>query len=301
MTGQNLIVTFVNCQFSMLYQEKPGPTNLGTNIYIDAQDTNLDNNSVISFKNCAIGGSAIGVRNGCEILNADNISFANCWFEDTDFGLSIYNSRNIIISETKFANAAGCGSRPFSSVEHYGSCIRVENSSVKIESNFATVSDPDVDFVKRELFIQGVGTNNTINACNNNFHNLVLSETFGIAQYQSVKFVSTLYNPGHPVKLGIETGGKKFVLITVDEATNHKDIFRINSTILTGEMLYIRAENHDLVIHAWDAINESQGRNVFLSGLLSITLLHGQGALFIKTDGLNGSYEKCAYQLVSRT
>ena len=108
------------------------------------------------------------------------------------------------------------------------------------------------------------------------------------------------YNTPLPyqTKSGIETGGKKVVVVKIGQGGNVID--RINSSINAGETLFIRAENGDIRINEWNPVNETNGRNIYLggNGTRNIILRHGQCASFIKMDGGNG-IEKCAYQLVS--
>ncbi len=149
-----------------------------------------------------------------------------------------------------------------------------------------------------ERFVRGVGDNNTFNLRNNSFHHQRLSETFGVSQYVKVKSIPTHYTSGTLSINGIETEGKKLVLVRKGDA-DQVNIYRINSTIGTAETLYIRAEDSALTLHAWHPTSETTGHNIYLSGQSSLLLAQGQGALFTKTDGINGQ-EKCSYQLVSK-
>ena len=62
-------------------------------------------------------------------------------------------------------------------------------------------------------------------------------------------------------------------------------INRINSTIGAGETIFIRANTgSSIIFNAMNPTNANNGRNIFLNGRTSLTLLNGQAATFIKID-----------------
>lgn len=299
-TGQLNTTTFLNCTFEIPYEYDPyDPSNLGdigTNILITSLTPEPPANSnVVSFINCATGGH---VRYGCIIENAQNITFDTCWFEDIDISFAIKNSTGINILNSRFVNAAGRGSLPNSTIPPgTGTCISVAKSFVNVENNYVSVTQPNSPNIQGETFIRGLGTDNVINASNNSFSDIRLSQTYGILQYVTITDVRTYYNPSNPneVVSGIETSGKKLVFVNTGVSNQ---INRINSTIAAGEMIFLRANQDTIVFNEMSPVNEVTGKNIILNGRGLLTLTIGQAAMFIKIDGVNG-YEKCAYQLVS--
>ena len=292
-TGEFVNSTFLNCQFEIPFAEARAGGNVGTNISI----TNTDSHSTIqqvSFINCAAGGGLYA----CQIENASNVNFDGCWFEYLERSFDIKNSSAINIQNSRFANAAGRGSLLGSTLpQGSGSCITVENSFVNIENNHTLVSEinsllnPD----DREKFILGIGNTNTINARNNSFQDIRLSESYGITQEVTIQNVDTNYYPTNFTIPGINTDGKKAVLVT---APTINQIFRINSTIAAGETISIRAHQGTITFWSWNPAGETTGKNIYMNGRNSLTLTNGQIATFIKLDGANGN-EKCVYQLLS--
>lgn len=302
-TGAAYNNVFINCDFQIPFEvHKPEISDFGSNIFISTSNAIPQAQcDQLSFINCATGGVPNkGVFFGAKIEKANSITFENCWFEATEIGLSITDSRAINVLNCFFANAAGLGSLGAfgqSATGREGACITVEESFVTIERNYSNVSAPASPYIEKELFIKGLGKNNVINARNNSFQDIRLSETFGITQYVPITIIDT-YNINSPAtQQGIDTGGKKVVLVTRGVGA---EIFRINSTISAGEMIFIRAEEESIKIWSWDPVSETDSRNIYLSGKVFIDLSPGQGAMFLKMDGVNGD-EKCVYQLVSVT
>lgn len=294
--------TFLNCQFQRPYQEGVnGILYDNTGILISSNQLTPSTNE-LSFINCNFGGAY-----GCRITNCSNITFDGCWIEPADIGFAIKNSYSINIRNCRFADAAGSGALPNSSISQgTGRCINVEDSYVNVENNYVLVSDPNSPKIIGEKFILGTGNNNTINAKNNSFQDVRLSETFGITQYATIQNVNTYYS-SNPTIPGINIDGKKYVLVTVPlnsqptgvyPASTTNQIFRINSTIAAGEMVFIHADQGTIQFNACNPLNELTGKNIYLNGRTELTLTNGQGALFIKGDGVNGN-EKCIYRLVS--
>ncbi|MEZ0006426.1 hypothetical protein ABH942_001796 [Flavobacterium sp. 28YEA47A] len=292
-TGQLNTSTFINCIFEAPYfYDDVDPGLDGVNVLIES-NTDYVNPCEFSFINCATGGH---VRYGYKIKNVQNITFDTCWFEDIDISIDITNSSGINISNCRFANAAGQGSRPISFLPPgTGRCISVLDSSVTVENNYVTVSNPNSPLAHNERFITGIGNNNVINAKNNSFQDIRLSETIGIVQNVSIQNVSTLNGTSTS---GIETLGKKIVFVKVPVGSTNNIINRINSTIIAGETIFIRADQGSVTFNEMSTVNEMTGKNFVLNGRATLTLSNGQAATFIKLDGINGN-EKCCYQLVS--
>lgn len=310
-TGQNVNLQFESCNFSTPFTNytttQQGDS--GTNVYIGSTGPTITTQPTqISFINCATGGMPRkSVYNAFHIEKAENINLQNCWFEDTERAIAIKNSKSINIQNCRFANASGGGSNGISDLSVFTiACIDVENSHVNINNNHVTVSDPNANRIKKQLFIFGRGTDNTINAMNNSFQDVRLSESYGITQYVNIENVNT-YNSSNSTIPGINTSGKKSILVVVPQnslptgiypSLTTNQIFRINSNIAAGETIFIRADQGSIQFNAWNTVNELMGKNIFLNGKTSLILNNGQSATFIKLDGINGN-EKCNYQLVS--
>lgn len=284
--GQQGQLTFINCIFD-------GVKNNGVNVSIRKKTTEPDlNSAVISFINCTFQDSEYGV----DLSEAESVTFDNCWFENLDIAVQVKNSKGINVLNSHFANAAGFGSIAGSLIAPgTGRCIDVENSSVSVERNYVTVSDPNNSSIQGEKFVLGVGNNNTINLKDNQFQDIRLSNTFGVMQ------TTTIDNNV------INTLGKKLIFINAPVVSNQ--INRINSTIGAGETIFIRANTGaSIIFNAMNPTNGNNGRNIYLNGRTSLTLLNGQAATFIKIDNrivdqgdptnLNKG-ENCTYQLVS--
>lgn len=287
-TGENINSTFLDCTFEIPFRDNhTDPPLEGMNVYIEDAIS-------ISFINCATGGQ---VTYAYFIKNSQCLTFDNCWQEDTFISFEIQDSVDINIVNSRFANAAGYGTRR--SGYTTGRCINVVNSSVNVENNYAAVTifddDPNLLNYIGKLFVSGIANNNIINLRNNTFQHIRLSESNGVVQVVAISNVKTHYTPSVPTISGIDTTGKKIVL--VQNGTSNQ-IKRINSTMGAGETIFIRADQNSITFYQWNPINEITGRNIYLSGLATLTLQNGQGATFIKIDGINGN-EKCCYQLVS--
>ncbi len=284
--GQQGQLTFINCIFD-------GVKNNGVNVSIRKKTTEPDlNSAVISFINCTFQDSEYGV----DLSEAESVTFDNCWFENLDIAVQVKNSKGINVLNSHFANAAGFGSVAGSLIAAgSGRCFDVENSSVSIERNYITVSDPNSSSIQGEKFVFGNGNNNMINLSDNQFQDIRLSGTFGVMQTTTIdnNIINTL--------------GKKLVFINTPVVSNQ--INRINSTIGAGETIFIRANTGgSIIFNTMNPVNADNGRNIYLNGRTSLTLLNGQAATFIKIDNrivdqgdptnLNKG-ENCTYQLVS--
>ena len=272
-TGQQGQITFLNCTFDV----NNGMVSKGVNVFIGKANVNDLGAAVISFINSTIQSSEYGVRMDA----AENITFDNCWFEDLDIAIDIKDSKGINILNSRFANAAGFGGGPNSMIPAgYGRCISSENSFVTIENNYITVTDPSSSLAKDDKFILGVGNNNVINVKDNTFQDIGLSTTFGIVQATTI------------VSNAIDITSKKLIFINSSGTIN-----RINSSVLAGETIFIRANSGNVVLSQMDS-SGLLNKNIYLNGRLSLTLTPGQGATFIKLDNVVGN-EKATYQLVS--
>ncbi|MCY1479933.1 Pectate lyase superfamily protein [compost metagenome] len=300
-TGAINTTTFLQCNFEIPYvyntDTVPIPVELGTNILITADaDYSPVNAAVVSFINCATGGHVVC---GFKIVNAENITIDGCWIEDTEIAIDIQNSQGINVLNSRLVNAAGIGSLLGAALpQGQGKCISILNSHVNIERNFVQITEPDnVKLTEGELFIMAIGDNNVVNSRNNCFNDIRQSETFGITEHEEIKNIKAWNYLGtaNEWKSGLELSAKKVVL--VNKGTD-KPIDRINSTINSGETIFIRAEESDIIFNAWNPVNELTGRNIYLGGPASVTLQQGHAATFMKLDGVNNK-ERCVYQLVS--
>lgn len=280
-TGQNANFTFLNCEF------RSGSSIDGTCIYISSVNTNTNylkfGSNAVSFINSGFGGYT---RYGALIEHSTNITFDSCFIEGTDIAFSISDSNQIKITNNRFANACGNGNQN-SFTQNVGRCIESRNSVINVESNFVVVTDPNSPTIYNQGFIHGLDNNNVINANNNSFQTLKLSSTFGI--HQIINIVSKSLN----------LDGKKLVFVTVPTGSqaSSNQIDRINSSVIAGETIFLRANQGSIQINAMDS-NGLTNKNIFLNGRTSLTLQNGQAATFIKIDNIIGQ-EKCTYQLVS--
>lgn len=284
-TGQFAQATFLNCTFD-------GIRNNGINVNISKKNINDNYSAGISFINCTFQDSEFGLKLEAVV----NVTLDNCWFENLDLAIQIKDSKAVNVVNSHFGNAAGFGDLDGSMFPpETGRCLDIENSSVNIEKNFITVNNPNSANAKNELFILGVGNNNTINLLNNQFDDIRLSNTFGVMQTTTIESNT------------INTFGKKLIFINNPNTSNQ--INRINSTIGAGETIFIRANTGGtIVFNAMNPTNANNGRNIHLNGRSSLILQNGQAATFIKIDNIiiNQSQpnnintgENCTYQLYS--
>lgn len=276
--GQQGQLTFLNCTFD-------GVRNKGVNVSIRKKTTEVDlGSSVISFINCTFQDSEYGV----DLSEVENVTLDNCWFENLDIAVQVKNSKGINVLNSHFANAAGFGSISGSLIPvGTGRCIDVENSSVSIEKNYTTVSDPNNSAIQGEKFVVGNGNNNTINLSDNQFQDIRLSETFGVIQTTTISSNTLIL------------ADKKNVFINVPPGSlaSSNQINRIDSSIGGGETIFVRANGGSIQINSMDLLGLTN-KNIFLNGSSSIVLNNGEIAIFKKIDFITGN-EKCTYQLVS--
>ena len=182
-TGANVNIQFESCFFQIPYTFNLAPSDLGANIFISSSGIGPQIKPCqISFINCASGGGfKQGVYNSFKIENSENITIENCWFEDVEVAIDVNNSKAINILNSRFANAAGLGGENLPVSGANGSCIFSRNSHITVERNYVLVSDPNNSNIKNHRFIRAIGEN-TINALNNSFSDIRLSETYGIVQ-----------------------------------------------------------------------------------------------------------------------
>jgi hypothetical protein len=281
MTGQNANYTFLNCEF------RSGPKIDGTCIYISSVNTNTNylkfGSNAVSFINSGFGGYT---RYGALIEHSTNITFDSCFIEGTDIAFSISDSNQIKITNNRFANACGNGNQK-SFTQNVGRCIESRNSVINVESNFVAVSDPNSPTIDNQGFIHGLDNNNVINANNNSFQTLKLSRTFGIHQIINIE------------SKNLNLDSKKLVFVTVPNGSqaSSNQIDRINSSIIAGETIFLRANQGTIQINAMD-LSGTTNKNIYLSGSSSLVLKNGESATFKKIDNIVGN-EKCTYQLVS--
>ncbi len=312
MTGQNANYTFLNCEFINAFILPAGEPPVykdvdGTCIYIGSvwsghSDKDKLGTNAVSFINSGFGNYS---RYGAIIRDSGNITFDTCFLEGMDYAFDIMNSFQINIVGTRFANAAGMGSKTERShTGGVGNCITSENSIVNVYNNSVFVSKIDEPILLQQKFISGTGNNNVINAQNNSFmlNDQKLSHTHGIMQ--TTQIVTIAYDNGsnYGLTTGIEIGGKKLVFIN-----NDGEIYRIESNVIAGETFFLRVNTDTVKFFAADTVTGiPAGGNLFLNGQISVTLTNGQGATFIKIDNIVGNVppggvgiENCNYQLVS--
>lgn len=280
-TGQNGQITFLNCTFD-------GAISKGTNVYIGIPNDGNIAPAVLSFINCTFQSSEYGVR----LNSAENITFDNCWFEQLDVSLDVLDSKSINILNSRFADAAGFGSLTTTMIPvNTGRCINVKNSIITVENNYVTVTNPSSPDAQNEKFIYGAEDNNVINLKNNSFQDYRLGYTFGVMQ---TVLINSLTHNGINVS-GVDISSKKIVFIN-----NSGVINRINSTINSGELIFLRANGGSLTFNK--LTNGTNGYNIHLNGRSNLVLTTGQAATFMKIDNVTGNgalAEKETYQLIS--
>lgn len=312
--GQNVNFSFTNCNPSVPTYSESLPTLRGACWHVESNIANPPgNNESIVFSGCDAGGAPGQPGEfGFYIKNAQNIIIQNSWIESSEWGIVVENSKAVSILDNHFANAAANGSLPDTMYpQRNTACIKSTKSSITVERNDVLVTDPSSPYMHNQRFIIGDGapddaTINIINSRNNVFQHQVLSQTYGITQYATIKSVTARFlnplpstpPPLPPVSImGIDISEKKVVMVKI--GTGGANIFRINSTITAGETLYLYAQTGNIVFNAMSiGAPEYGGKNIGLGGASTFTLLQGKGVAFMKVDGVNG-YETASYQLMT--
>jgi parallel beta-helix repeat protein len=301
MTGENGQHTFINCQFDGVKRidsydvidDKVIPVYSFDKWYVVSIE-NSENMSifsyvtshVITFLNCTFQNSNYGII----IHYAENITIDNCWFEDLGVAITVNGdprkeiSKSINILNNRFTNAAGFGSNLVTPKEGYiknGQCVFVDFSVVNIFNNYVTASFPEL-IDPSSAFVLGMPHNNGINLSANTFRNdnSLLSRTYGVMQFIDIESDNSIICKSN-----------KLVFVNCSISNCVK---KITSTVNTGEMLTIRA---------WGNVGNVtlfNGQNIFLGNLVSLLLNHGDTVTLIKVDyGPDDENFTSQYQLVS--
>ena len=260
--------TFINC----IFVGKRDRSSQGSNVHLTSPG-----GAVVSFINCTFGDSIYGIT----MDNSSNITIDNCWFENLYFSIDVFNSKSINIFNNRFSNACGYGSELYTVPSRVpsipGSCISCENSVVSIERNYVRASRPASEEAHSSNFITGYlsqesGINeNTIFTKANTFDHPGLSKTVGIVRQIPVSARTILLDGGNEVAAGF--GGSRVLR-------------RIESTVLGGEEIILRIDkprgNGKVKIMDWQG--KSGKGNIDLKGRKFVELTHGQKAIFLKVD-----------------
>lgn len=298
--GQNGQFNINNCRFDGGDWLDPFPSTgsrkyvpNGINVYISA--IGESNPQMINFNTCTIQNGETGVF----INSAVCVNLYGCWFENFERAIIVkgndstspyLSSKSINITGCKFqfsAGELGTGTLP----DNTGRVILVENSQVNVQNNY--IIDP---MTNEQTYFISVDNNSNpvlgITSSGNYFEttnpNVSLSETSGIMQKIGIGPVTY---PGGSIT-GIDVKSQSLVFVT-DSGT----IERINSMQNAGEMIVIRCNSSGFLTF----LSENQaanGKNIYLSGKPSLTLVYGQTATFVKVDNVYGN-GKSIYQLVS--
>lgn len=301
--GQNGQFVFTNCRFDggpYLFGSTssiPSYKVNGMNVYIGSisADYNNINDRIfypecISFKTCTFQSGELGFY----IQSGQNINVTDSWFENferaiiikgnsCDGDLSIngcVRSKQINITGNKFLYSAG--RYGFSDVPVGSGCvIVVENALANIHNNY--IIDPTQD---EETYFVSVEGNNVIGVDlkNNYFDPPKLGKTRGVIKKTTISQINVnglLYS-------GIKALSNKIIFIQNSTTTTTGLVYRIDSTINTGENIFIKADKGNITFYPLNSVTGTPGRNIYLNGRASLTLNQGQGAMFIKTDNVLG-------------
>lgn len=311
MTGLNVNISFSNCNPMISTFSEVQPTMSGACWYIDSVLPHAPtNNESILFYGCDAGGApGRPAEQGFYIRNSQNIFIENCWIEDAQWGIVIEDSQAVSILDNHFANAAAHGSipdvpnDPGAVPNKHAACIKVTSTSgrssfVTAERNHVGVTDINAVNVWNERFIMNSG-DSVINSANNYFP-AIIGQTEGITQATTISAIPSSYitvSPPSPTTIsGIVTEGKKVVRVSI--GSSGSNIYRIDSSLNTGELLQIFAENGSLTFHGMHVLG--LGRNIGLSGNNTFSIAQGHGATFMKVDGIySGGAETYMLQLIS--
>lgn len=268
--------TFINCGFSGENCQNCSPRfSNGTNV--DIINTTIANfPSTISFINCTFADSDFGIN----IAYAENVTIDNCWFENVGIGVnvdgSIHPCKSINVINNRFTNASGFGSISSSgNFNYFGRCVNVVDSFVNISNNFVAVTDSNSPNIVDDFFVLANDyTNSGITLEGNTFSSPKLNKTSGI--------MSVIQNV---VSNKIDCKKNKIVFINSTSTASPSSILIINfeSEFNTGETIFVRANGGTITFN-------NQG-NLFLTNKSSLTLNNGEAAVFTRIDNI--------YQLTS--
>lgn len=279
MKGQNGQFTFINCQFDGYRYRASTDYEMYKydkwfNVVIE-NDGYITSN-VVTFLNCTFQDSDYGIL----INYAENITIDNCWFENLGVAIMVQGdkeiSKSINILNNRFANALGFGSLPADFNIKIGQCVSVQNSVVSIYNNYVTASTPQKVNPKSAFvlgFPDNVGINLYANTFRDNSH--LLRKTFGVMQ--TINIADGL----------IDCKSNKLIFVNYDPLSDNI-IKSIVSSLNAGEFLTIRANG--------GVIKFLDGNNLFLTNRTDFSINNGEIAIFIKIDiGTNNE----TFQLVS--
>jgi hypothetical protein len=280
MSGETGQITFINSSFGgKLYLNKEGKkcSLKGENVLLQGTGTIGLQPDVLSFINCTFQDSEYGIL----MENAQNITIDNCWFESLDLAITAKSNENgasksINILNNMFANAAGFGSLDiFNRNTSPGRCITSVNSQMNVYNNYVTVSSLETDIPNPAFgknFILAFEKNLGVRTIGNSFLDSRLGYTYGIMQYVTVES-DPLY-PGNY----INTKDNKLVFVITPE----NPIDRIQCSINAGETISIRADQK--------SIEFTNKMNLFFSNQSGLKLNNGDIATFIKIDNIIEKY-----------
>jgi len=306
--GQNAQYSFINCRFdggSYLFSNNTPLYKInGINVYIGSITGDLDNvddrvfyPTDITFNTCTFQSGELGFF----IQSGETINIQNSWFENFERAIFIKGndclgaifpegcakSKNINIQNNKFLYSAGrFGFLPPDS----GRVILVNNAQVNIQNNY--VIDPSQ--TEDTYFVSSDGQNTLgVNLENNYFDPPKLGKTYGIVQKRNI---TSINGNGYSVT-GLVSDSNKLVFVENATSSSSSNVYRIESSINTGETIFVRAEKGGLIFYPFNASTGTLGRNIYLNGRTSLTLIQGQAATFIKLDNIVGA-EFETYQLL---
>ncbi len=278
--GQNAQTTFLNCRFDGIKNSQTSPPSYSKNWNVSIENINYPTSDVITFLNCTFQQSDYGIK----IYYAESITIDNCWFEDLGIAISVESNPSQVISKginvvnSRFANASGFGSLPTSTSVVGGACIRSIDSVVNIHNNVVTVSDVD-NVAANKMFVTGNSGNYGLNLTGNTFQSNKLARCSGVMQTLNVTLDGSEY------KLLCNSNR----IVAVNASVN--PIRAIVANVNPGEMISVRANGNI----TFTTLSGTTG-NLFLSNKSTVALAAGDIAQFIKLDIGN---DDVTYQLVS--
>ncbi len=301
MTGEQGQLSFINCGFdgklyNQIYTNEPNPELVSfealKGINVSITNRGYVQTAVISFLNCTFQQSEYGIF----IKFAESITFDTCWFENLDMAVSVfesdesYPSKGINVLNCRFANASGFGSlncvnrNVLPEGEIAGRCVTSVNSEVNIFNCYVTVSSVSklpnnfVDPFISKAFIIALKQNKGIRTIGNTFLDNRLGRTSGILRNYDI------------VNNAIDLQDTK--LATISGISSNPPIDSINCSICAGEILTVRSANQN-------PITFTNNKNIYLSNKAAVTLNHGDIATFIKLEDIGGPTHSEIYHMIS--
>lgn len=244
---------------------------------IDEEGKVLGRSAGLSFINCGFGLTHYGIV----MKGAENITLDTCWFENVHTSVTTNSSIGINILGCRFANACGYGSQPPDKIFiPNGHCIASEDSSINVERNFVLISNVNETRAFDSKFIVGretiqdsinLGNTNTISVRDNHFRDERLSRTEGVLRSIPVESRTIRLEGNNQVAADF----------------NRKSVLRfLKSHLSGGEKVELLVEkpngNGQIKLKDWDG-NPRKG-NLSLNGEKQLIVNHGQKVTFIKVD-----------------